>query len=164
MERLTTDRDYEVDKGAYERHLAQGYPRNMARERFLKLCEYERTGHTPEEIAEFDQMYLEKCEEINRLNAELAELKKQPHGDLISRNDTIKKLRVYADQKCETNEIELANGILKAACFIKENTNIPTAYDVEKAVETARENCYQMGFDESQTEIVVDIIRNGGKE
>ena len=134
MERLTTDRDYEVDKGAYERHLAQGYPRNMARERFLRLCEYERTGHTPEEIlemqeelkrwhtnkinqnirnefaytstlcchncdhkddyieeleheleayketnltqeqfAELDKMYLAKCEEVNRLKAELAE-------------------------------------------------------------------------------------------
>ena len=75
MERLTTDRDYEVDKGAYERHLKQGYPRNMARERFLRLCEYERTGHTPEEVAEFDKMYLEKCVEVNRLKAELAERK-----------------------------------------------------------------------------------------
>jgi len=89
MERLTTDRDYEVDKGAYDRHIAQGYPRNMARERFIKLCEYERTGHTPEEIAEFDRMYLEKCQEVNRLNAELAELKKQlppcSVGDIVYR-------------------------------------------------------------------------------
>lgn len=81
MERLTTDRDYEVDKGAYERHLKQGYPRNMARERFLRLCEYERTGHTPEEIAEFDKMYLAKCEEVNRLKAELAAvIERAKHG------------------------------------------------------------------------------------
>lgn len=77
MERLTTDIDYEIDKGAYERHLKQGYPRNMARERFLRLCEYERTGHTPEEIAEFYNMYLAKCEEVNRLAAELEEARKR---------------------------------------------------------------------------------------
>lgn len=78
MERLTTDRDYLVDKEQYERHLAQGYPRSKPQERYLRLCEYERTGHTPEEIAKFDQIYLEKCQEVNRLNSELAELKKQP--------------------------------------------------------------------------------------
>lgn len=77
MERLTTDKNYEDNKGEYERHLKQGYPRNMARERFIKLCEYERTGHTPEEIAEFDRLYLEKCQEVNRLTAELEEYKEK---------------------------------------------------------------------------------------
>lgn len=38
----------------------------------------------------------------------------------------------------------------------------PTAYDVEKAVEIVRVDCYSMGFDESQTEIIVEDIRKGG--
>lgn len=74
MERLTTDRDYLIDKAEYERHLAQGYPRSTPQERFLRLCEYERTGHTPEEIAAFDQMYLEKCKEVTRLQKQIKEL------------------------------------------------------------------------------------------
>lgn len=40
-----------------------------------KLAEYEETDLTPEQFAEFDKMYLEKCEEVNRLRAELAERK-----------------------------------------------------------------------------------------
>ena len=38
----------------------------------------------------------------------------------------------------------------------------PTAYDVEKVVEVVREDCYSMGFDESQTEIIVDEVKKGG--
>lgn len=40
----------------------------------------------------------------------------------------------------------------------------PTAYDVEKVVDHVRQDCYSMGFDESQTEIVVADIRKGGVE
>lgn len=48
------------------------------------------------------------------------------NNDLISKSTTIKMLREYADQKCVRGEIELANGILKAVCYI-ENGNIPAA-------------------------------------
>lgn len=41
MSRLTDYKDYIADKAEYERHLSQGYPRNIGRERFLKLAEYE---------------------------------------------------------------------------------------------------------------------------
>ena len=64
MERLTTDSAYLADKEEYERHLAQGYPRSIPRERFLRLCEYERTNLTPEQI-------LEKLEELERLKKQL---------------------------------------------------------------------------------------------
>lgn len=41
----------------------------------------------------------------------------------------------------------------------------PTVYDVEKVVDVVREDCYSMGFDESQTEIIVnDIVKAGGVE
>lgn len=39
--RLTDYKDYIADKAEYEKHISQGYPRNIARERFLKLAEYE---------------------------------------------------------------------------------------------------------------------------
>lgn len=39
-----------------------------------------------------------------------------------------------------------------------------TAYDVEKVVEQVRCDCYTMGLDESQTEIIVNSVRNGGVE
>lgn len=64
MERLTTDSAYLADKEEYERHFAQGYPRSIPRERFLRLCEYERTNLTPEQI-------LEKLEELERLKKQL---------------------------------------------------------------------------------------------
>ena len=64
MERLTTDSAYLADKEEYERHLAQGYPRSIPRERFLRLCEYERTNLAPEQI-------LEKLEELERLKKQL---------------------------------------------------------------------------------------------
>lgn len=38
------------------------------------LKRYENTGHTPEEIAAFDQMYLEKCKEVTRLQKQIKEL------------------------------------------------------------------------------------------
>lgn len=38
----------------------------------------------------------------------------------------------------------------------------PTAYDVEKVVDSVRVDCYAMGFDESQTEIIVADIRKDG--
>ncbi len=50
--------------------------------------------------------------------------------DLISRKQTVEMLRKYAESKFANDEVELANGILKAANYI-ENDNIPTAYDVE---------------------------------
>ena len=55
-------------------------------------------------------------------------------NDLISRDFTVKALREYAEQKHAGGETELANGILKAVCFLQKEENVPTAYDVEKVV------------------------------
>lgn len=41
-----------------------------------RLAAYEDTDLEPEKIKELSDMFLEKCEEVNRLNAELAEYKK----------------------------------------------------------------------------------------
>lgn len=46
--------------------------------------------------------------------------------NLISRGESTKKLREYAEQKHSCGEPELANGILKAACFLENEDNIST--------------------------------------
>ncbi len=38
----------------------------------------------------------------------------------------------------------------------------PTAFDVDKVVDVVREDCYSMGYDESETEIIVEVVRKGG--
>ena len=50
MERLTNKREADAQREGYERRLANGYPRNISEERFLRLAAYEDTGLTPEEI------------------------------------------------------------------------------------------------------------------
>ena len=40
------------------------------------------------------------------------------NNDLISRQTAIDKLFEYAESKFQSGEIELANGILKAKCFL----------------------------------------------
>ena len=50
MERLTNKREADAQREEYERRLANGYPRNIPEERFLRLAAYEDTGLTPEEI------------------------------------------------------------------------------------------------------------------
>ena len=57
------------------------------------------------------------------------------NNDLISRQTAIDKLFEYAESKFQSGEIELANGILKAKCFLENQENVPTAYDVDKVVE-----------------------------
>ena len=48
MERLTNKREADAQREEYERRLANGYPRNIPEERFLRLAAYEDTGLEPE--------------------------------------------------------------------------------------------------------------------
>ena len=50
MERLTNKREADAQREEDERRLANGYPRNIPEERFLRLAAYEDIGLTPEEI------------------------------------------------------------------------------------------------------------------
>ena len=52
-------------------------------------------------------------------------------SDYIRKSETIKELRNYAEQKHYGGEVELANGILKAVCFIEKEDNIPTISETE---------------------------------
>lgn len=50
MERLTNKREADAQRKEYERRIANGYPRNIPEERFLRLAAYEDTGRTPAEV------------------------------------------------------------------------------------------------------------------
>ena len=79
MERLTDKREADARREEYERRLANGYPRNIPEERFLRLAAYEDTGLQPEsveaiklsmmgkaisEITEFDGLPIDRLREL----------------------------------------------------------------------------------------------------
>lgn len=55
MKRLTNKREADAQREAYERRLANGYPRNIPEERFLRLAAYEDTELYPEEVLPKDK-------------------------------------------------------------------------------------------------------------
>ena len=90
-------------------------------------------------------------------------------SDLISRSKLIMRLSDYALQESpndneSTGEQRISKMIYDAiqnciSCVEEQ----PTAYSVDKVVEDVRCRCYEMGLDESQTEIVVsEIVKQGG--
>lgn len=83
------------------------------------------------------------------------------NNDLISRQTAIDKLFEYAESKFQSGEIELANGILKAKCFLESPCNISTAYNVDKVLEQLEysrvPNTGIAGYHK-----VVEIVKGGG--
>ena len=83
------------------------------------------------------------------------------NNGLISRQTAIDKLSEYAESKFQSGEIELANGILKAKCFLESPCNIPTAYNVDKVLEQLEysrvPNTGIAGYHK-----VVEIVKGGG--
>lgn len=69
MERLTNKREADAQREEYERRLANGYPRNIPEERFLRLAAYEDSGCEPEEVLPKD-----KADEIALKLMRLADL------------------------------------------------------------------------------------------
>ncbi len=83
MERLT-----KYNNGRYETEPGV----RMLYEALTKLGKYEDIGVSPEQLHEFSSIYLEKCEEVNRLSAELAEYK-EVYSEVIKQlEDKIKAL------------------------------------------------------------------------
>ena len=91
MSRLTDYKDYISDKAEYEKHISQGYHRNIARERFLKLAEYEnleeqgRLIKLPYSLWKDKLLYCidERCHDIFELNASAIELKVMSSGKMV---------------------------------------------------------------------------------
>ena len=50
MERLTNNHEADAQREEYERRLANGYPRNIPEERFLRLAAYEDTHMMPSDV------------------------------------------------------------------------------------------------------------------
>ena len=69
MERLTNKREADAQREEYKRRLANGYPRNIPEERFLRLAAYEDTRLEPEEVLPKD-----KADEIALKLMQLADL------------------------------------------------------------------------------------------
>ena len=94
------------------------------------------------------------------------------NNGLISRQTAIDKLFEYAESKFQSGEIELANGILKAKCFLESPCNIPTAYDVDKVVEQLGKKQNNKGFGGTLQEIfydsgledAIEIVKGGGRD
>lgn len=61
MERLTNKREADAQREKYERRLANGYPRNIPEERFLRLAAYEDTGKTPVEVSTLVKDWNDLC-------------------------------------------------------------------------------------------------------
>ena len=77
MERLTNKRESDAQREEYERRLANGYPRNIPEERFLRLAAYEDTGLTPGDIKELLDMAVSKTDKVLRLKEELHTMKNE---------------------------------------------------------------------------------------
>jgi len=91
------------------------------------------------------------------------------NNGLISRQTAIDKLFEYAESKFQSGEIELANEILKAKCFLESPCNIPTAYDVDKVLEQLEvglaNECVYERDQKVYTEAIrcaIEIVKGGG--
>lgn len=71
MERLTIP-DTPIEGGLRRTIIDEREVRKHAMTIYWQLKKYEDVGLTPDQIREMDKLYLEKCEEVNRLKAELA--------------------------------------------------------------------------------------------
>lgn len=83
MERLTNKREADAQRVEYERRLANGYPRNVPEERFLRLAAYEDTGLMPVEVAALQRDWSDLCTVVGECGGldrlrELAETAPKP--------------------------------------------------------------------------------------
>lgn len=86
MERLTNKREADAQREEYERRLANGYPRNIPEERFLRLAAYEDTDLMPEGVSALAKDWSDLCTTIGECGGidrlrELAEADKA--GQLV---------------------------------------------------------------------------------
>lgn len=83
--------------------------------------------------------------------------------DLISRKETERILRAYADDVgCNRGEYVLANGILKAVSRVTDPEIVPTAYDVDKVIEKIRNIPHGAILNIELEEEIIEIVKSGG--
>ena len=123
MERLTNKREADAQREEYERRLANGYPRNIPEERFLRLAAYEDTGLEPEEVndAVVGAKLLAKSKLVSAFGVEAEKLRELAEADKDGRVVVLPckvGQRVFAlldtDKhlsECEVKQIGLGNEI-----------------------------------------------------
>ena len=79
----------------------------------------------------------------------------QVKNDLISRSRLLSSINKRYNEKCNIVPDNLAEGFMQMEKLIKEQ---PTAYNINKVVENVSCRCYELGLDESQTELITNEI------
>lgn len=102
MERLTNKREADAQREGYERRLANGYPRSLPVERFLRLAAYEDSGCEPEEVLPKD-----KADEIALKLMRLADLESLCSYDRIKELTKADKDGRIAILPCEPGGVML---------------------------------------------------------
>lgn len=100
MERLTNKREADAQRKEYERRLANGYPRNIPEERFLRLAAYEDTHMMPSDVtsmrmdmaiiaALFNGIDVDRMKELAEADKDgrLAVLPCKPDGSMLNTSD-----------------------------------------------------------------------------
>lgn len=106
MERLTNKREADAQREEYERRLANGYPRNIPEERFLRLAAYEDTGLMPNDVTDMMAANGNAICEIVKLKEELYGAKNTAE-QYAAINETLfdSNMKLGADRKALINEL-----------------------------------------------------------
>lgn len=106
MERLTNKREADAQREEYERRLANGYPRNIPEERFLRLAAYEDTGLMPNDVTDMMAANGNAICEIVKLKEELQGAKNTAE-QYAAINKTLfdSNMKLGADRKDLINEL-----------------------------------------------------------
>ena len=104
MERLTNKREADAQREGYERRLANGYPRSLPVERFLRLAAYEDSGCAPEEVLPKD-----KADEIALKLMRLADLESLCSYDRLRELAEADKAGRVVVLPCKVGDIVWAN-------------------------------------------------------
>lgn len=104
-----------------------------------RIASYEDLGVTPEQIREMDKAYLEKCEEINRLKAELKEYEHMEHAlmEMYGEGANLKVfVKLLIGAVGAKQKIEAAGGEIKKMVILTNETA-----DEWEAYKKMREKC-----------------------
>ena len=85
MERLTNKREADAQREEYERRLANGYPRNIPEERFLRLAAYEDTGLTSQEVISMHGEWRAMMSVLNSIGGGYTRLRELAEADRAGR-------------------------------------------------------------------------------
>lgn len=111
MERLTNKREADAQREEYERRLANGYPRNIPEERFLRLAAYEDTGLEPMNVNNMKVAHGNALSTISELRKALVDKREELKTacDSISQLDGANSSLMGANEKLAADRKALIN-------------------------------------------------------